>query len=337
MGLNPFKESNLADLQNNLNRFISDKSERISTSARKYWKLFVEKGRERITIMFIPHSEKKIVNFHISIFAISGFVGFIVLTALITSLLIVNHSSTVKEISRLKKYDTNSKIQIQKYKQEINSLYADFQNMKSDLTTLYSLTSENDIDSLWAKGGLVNQEPSGEAADEASPPIEILNLQEIEGELKISIKALEQIKKFLEYRRKIIENTPSIWPVEGFIVSRYGNRNSPHSLSNEFYEGLDIEASPGAPIKATAPGKVVDIKWDNALGLSVTIKHKYGYTTSYSHCQRVAVEPDQTISKGEVIGYVGRTGKTLKHICLYQIRIGTRLVDPMPYLNRLAR
>ena len=72
---------------------------------------------------------------------------------------------------------------------------------------------------------------------------------------------------------------------------------------------IDIEAFPGSEIRATAPGKVSEIRWDPVLGLVVSIKHKYGFTTSYSHCQRVSVELDQQISKGEVIGYVGRTGQ----------------------------
>ena len=119
------------------------------------------------------------------------------------------------------------------------------------------------------------------------------------------------------------------------MISRYGQRNSPYTFAKEFHNGIDIEAFPGAEIKATAPGTVDDIRWDPSLGLNVTIKHKYGFVTSYSHCQRVSVEIGQKISKGEVIGYVGRSGKTNRYICYYQIRIGTEFVDPMPYLNRI--
>jgi murein DD-endopeptidase MepM/ murein hydrolase activator NlpD len=293
--------------------------------------------------MFIPHSEKRIINFHVSIFAIAIITGIVTATVTVTSVLIINHSSTIKEVSKLKKYGVNSKIQIKKYKEEINQLYDIFQKFKPEITHLYSLTPGSDIDSLWAKGGVHNPNPaydSEASADngiEPSPPIEILNIQEVERELKTTKKILSKIKVFLEYRKKIIETTPSIWPVNGYIISRFGQRNSMYAAETDFNSGIDIESYPGAEIKATAPGKVSEIRWDPVLGLLVSIKHKYGFTTSYSHCQRVSVELDQQISKGEIIGYVGRTGKTARYVCHYAIIIGTEFVDPMPYLNRITR
>ena len=78
-----------------------------------------------------------------------------------------------------------------------------------------------------------------------------------------------------------------------------------------------------------------DIFWDPDLGLTVTVRHKYGFVTSYSHCQRVSVTKEQTVSKNEVIAYVGRTGKASNYLCYYRIMIGTEYVDPMPYLNKI--
>jgi murein DD-endopeptidase MepM/ murein hydrolase activator NlpD len=59
--------------------------------------------------------------------------------------------------------------------------------------------------------------------------------------------------------------------------------------------------------------------------------------THYSHCQRVTVEVGDKVSKGEVIGYVGKTGKSSRHQCFYQVKIGTEFVDPVPYLNRIPQ
>jgi len=335
MGLNPFKDSNLNDLQQNIIKFFKDHYGGLVSRINDWRKSFVTKGKEKITVMFIPHTEKKIINFHVSIFSITVITGIIITTVVITSTMIVNHSSTIKEVSKLKKYGMHSKIQIKKYKDEINKLYAIFQKFKPEITHLYSLTPESDIDSLWARGGAT----TGAIAknNEISPPMEVLEIEEIKRELKTTKKILAKIKNFLEYRKKIIENTPSTWPAEGYIISRYGHRNSPNTFKPEFHKGIDIESFPGAEIRSSAPGKINDIKWDPMLGLTISVKHKYGFTTSYSHCQRVSVETGQKISKGEVIGYVGRTGKTTKYICYYQIRIGTEYVDPMPYLNRISR
>jgi murein DD-endopeptidase MepM/ murein hydrolase activator NlpD len=339
MKLNPFKDTNLDDLEKNILQFFTDRLSSRKTNLREWWKKFVAKGKERITVMCIPHSEKRILNFHISIFTIAFIVGFFTATVVVTSIMIINHSSTIKEVSKLKKYGSNSKEQIRQYKKQINELYDIFQKFKPELTYLYSLTPGSDIDSLWAKGGIHNPNPilENEAnGNNQPPPMEILNIEEIERELKTTKKVISQIKVFLEKRKKFIETTPSIWPVNGYIISRFGQKTSGYSAETEFHNGIDIETFPGTEIKATAPGKISDIRWDPVLGLTVAVKHKYGFTTSYGHCQRVSVEFGQQVSKGEVIGYVGQTGKTARYICHYEIIIGTEFVDPMPYLNRIS-
>ena len=160
MKINPFKESNLNDLQQNVSKFLSDRCETFSEKMRAKWSRFVAKGREKITIMFIPHSEKKIINFRISIFSIAFLVSCVSLTIAVTSIFIVKHSSTVKEISILKSYEANSEVQEEAYKNEINKLYAIFQTFKPEIAHLYALTPDSNIDTLWAKGGLPNQEPT---------------------------------------------------------------------------------------------------------------------------------------------------------------------------------
>ena len=334
MKINPFKESNLNDLQQNLSKFLSDRYETFSEKISAKWAAFLAKGREKITIMFVPHSEKKIVNFHVSIFFIATFIGCITLTIIVTSIFIVKHSSTIKEISILKSYGTNSKQQIETYKNEINNLYTVFQTFMPEITSLYSLTPDSKVDFLGAVGGVPNQEP---AEGEPQKPSSEELIQEIERELKTTKEFMANIKNFLKHRKKIIENTPSIWPSKGYIVSRYGQRSSPYTFRPEFHKGIDIETFPGMEIVSTAPGVVEGINWDSTLGLTVTIRHKYGFITSYSHCQRVSVETGQQVSKGEVIGYVGKTGKTTKYVCYYQIKIGTDFVNPVPYLNRIIQ
>jgi murein DD-endopeptidase MepM/ murein hydrolase activator NlpD len=336
MGLNPFKGSNLNDLQSDVFEFFSDRFGGVREDISAWWKRFKKKGNERVTIMFIPHSEKKIVNFHISIFAISGIAAVLALIIFVTSLLIFSHASNVKEVSRLKLYGSDSKVQIGYYKEEINKLYDVFQLFKPEITYLYSIDSREHVDSLWAKGG--GTAPSvDKSSDPDAPSVEALNLDEMQRELVTSKKALDDIKKSMESRRKIIENTPSLWPVNGYIVGAFGKKSNSYSSGSDFNKGIDIAAYPGTEIHSTAPGTVDSIKWDPIQGLTVSVKHKYGFTTVYSHCQRVSVEEGQAVSKGETIAYVGRTGRTNEHVCEYQVIIGTDYVDPMPYLNKIVR
>jgi len=342
MRINPFDNTNLSDLQNNIQQFLSDHLSSKKAYLKELWKRFVTKGNERITVMFIPHSEKRIINFHVSIFSLTVIAGLIITVVTVTSIMIIKHTSTIKEVSKLKRYGLYSTEQLAQYRKQINRLYDTFQKFKPEITYLYSLTPGGEIDSLWAKGGIPHENPTGsgdtdENGAQASPPDEILNMEEIERELKITKKMMSKIKGFLEYRKKIIDSTPSIWPVNGYIISRFGRHPSSYAAETEFHSGIDIEAFPGSEIRATAPGRVSDIRWDPTLGLTVVIKHKFGFTTLYGHCQRVSVELDQQVTKGEVIGYVGHTGKTIRDMCHYEIIIGTEQVDPMPYLNQIIR
>ncbi len=347
MSLNPFKDSDLESLQKFLRDFISNKFGFIWDNIKSDFRLLQKKGKERLTVMLIPHSEKKIINFHIPIYAITLIISAVLVIVTITSIAIITHASTIKDVTKLKMYGSNSKIQISKYKEEINKLYDIFQKLKPELTYLYSLTNEKDANSLWAKGGITNPNSEGASPDISLPSIEELNIKEVEMELKTSREVLSKIKEFLNARKKLIENTPSLWPVQGYIIQKFGYGYSSFKSENEYHHGVEIAAFPGTEIRATAPGTVENISWDPKLGLTVTVEHKYGFSTIYSHCERVIVrEPRKTaggdtkkqkVSKGEVIGYVGRTGNTSKHMCYYQIKIGTEFVDPIPYLNKLSR
>lgn len=334
MGLNPFKDSSLDELQSGVSEYLSDKADTMRSRFSAWWGRFCKKGNERLTIMLIPHSEKKIVNLHISIFAISAVSSVLIIIITITSMLIFRHASSVKEVSRLKLYGSDSKVQIQFYKEEINHLYDIFQRFKPELKYLYTLDSQNYDDSLFAKGG---GQSTSKMAETDAPSIEALNLEEMERELKTTRDVIDKIKTFMDQRKKIIENTPSLWPVNGYIVSSFGKRSLSPNGREDSGKGISISSYPGSEIHATAPGTVKSVKWEPSQGLTVTVEHKYGFFTVYSHCQRVCVEENQKVSKGETIAYVGRTGRADEYMCEYRIIIGSDFVDPMPYLNKIVR
>ncbi|MBN2434031.1 MAG: M23 family metallopeptidase [Spirochaetes bacterium] len=348
MGLNPFKDADLYDLET----YLCKRMVGISRSVKSVLSSFISginrKGNEKITLMFIPHSEKRIINFHISIYSIVIFSFFLVSVVTTTTIMIMNHTTTIKEINRLRLYGYDSQMQISHYKKEINSLHDTFQKFKPELTYLYSLTPDNYVDSLWAKGGATGDIAEAPVSDEeqsdfsvtvensnTAPDIEELNIQEMGQELKTTKEVLKKIKVFLSNRKKIIENTPSIWPAEGYLVK---SSNDLHNgIKSTRQNGVTISTFPGAEIKAAAPGTVSDVLWDDEYGLTITIVHKYGFSTIYSHCQRATVKVDQKISKGEIIGYVGKTGNAMDHKLFYQIKIGMDYIDPLPYLNKIYR
>lgn len=129
---------------------------------------------------------------------------------------------------------------------------------------------------------------------------------------------------------------PSMWPVNGRLLSRYGERSDPFSGEGEVHTGVDISASMGTPVHAAADGVVDFAEYYSGYGRMVVIDHGHGTTTRYAHLSRFEVVPGQEIHRGEVLGYSGATGKVTAPHLHYEVRLHGSPVNPYPYLQRSA-
>ena len=143
---------------------------------------------------------------------------------------------------------------------------------------------------------------------------------------------LDSVRRGVEKRQALAAATPSIWPVPGWLSSRYGNRRDPFSGNRDFHPGLDISADYGQPIHATADGTIASAGASGAYGNLVVIDHGYGITTRYGHLSRFAVMNGQRIHRGDVVGYVGSTGRSTSSHLHYEILVNGRLTDPLKLL-----
>jgi murein DD-endopeptidase MepM/ murein hydrolase activator NlpD len=126
------------------------------------------------------------------------------------------------------------------------------------------------------------------------------------------------------------DSTPSaaglIWPVSGPVTSPFGWR------WGRMHEGIDIGVAYGTPIHAAASGRVIYAGWMSGYGNLVAIDHGNGMSTAYGHQSQIAVSNGQTVSQGQVIGYVGCTGHCFGPHLHFEVRINGTPVDPMGYL-----
>lgn len=132
--------------------------------------------------------------------------------------------------------------------------------------------------------------------------------------------------------------TPTLWPVEGTLEGGFGGRRNPFGGGGyEFHSGQDIEAAWGAPVVSGAAGKVSFVGWQNGYGQLVVVDHGGGLTTRYGHLSHIDVELDQTVSRGQLLGKVGSTGRSTGPHLHYEVRINDEAVNPLPYLLLSAR
>jgi murein DD-endopeptidase MepM/ murein hydrolase activator NlpD len=130
-------------------------------------------------------------------------------------------------------------------------------------------------------------------------------------------------------------NVPDMWPVLGPINSGFGEREDP-ILGNgegEFHKGVDIGSPDGTPVHAPASGRVIKAGMGNGYGREIEIDHGNGIVTVYGHLQGYNVVEGQNVVKGEVIGYVGHSGRTTGSHLHYEVQIRGSAVNPHRYLR----
>jgi murein DD-endopeptidase MepM/ murein hydrolase activator NlpD len=144
---------------------------------------------------------------------------------------------------------------------------------------------------------------------------------------------LANVRTGVERRQALASATPSIWPLTGWISSGYGSRRDPFTGSPDFHPGLDISGNTGQEIQAPADGLVVDATYSGNYGNLVTIDHGFGITTRYAHLSRFAITPGQQVRRGDVIGYVGTTGRSTSSHLHYEVLVNGQLTNPLNLLS----
>ena len=145
---------------------------------------------------------------------------------------------------------------------------------------------------------------------------------------------LDSVRDSVERRHALASATPSVWPVAGWLTSYYGNRRDPITKGPDFHPGLDISADYGQPVLATGDATVAAAGSNGAYGNMVVLDHGFGIVTKYGHLSRFAAIGGQRVKRGDVIGYVGSTGRSTGSHLHYEIWMNGRLTDPMTLLAR---
>jgi murein DD-endopeptidase MepM/ murein hydrolase activator NlpD len=126
---------------------------------------------------------------------------------------------------------------------------------------------------------------------------------------------------------------PTLWPVVGRISGSFGERLDPFTGEGGFHRGVDISTEHGAPVRATADGIVIVAGRRSGYGRLVGVDHGFGLTTWYGHLSRFGTHEGARIKRGDVIGYVGVSGRTTAPHVHYEVRINGMPVNPWRYLR----
>jgi murein DD-endopeptidase MepM/ murein hydrolase activator NlpD len=128
-------------------------------------------------------------------------------------------------------------------------------------------------------------------------------------------------------------SAPNLWPVEGQVTGSFGERTDPFNGEGAFHSGVDIGSIYGAQIIAPADGEVTFADFLGGYGKAIMLDHGHGISTRYGHLSGFAVTPGQHIHRGDVIGYVGLSGRSTGPHLHYEVRINDTPVNPYKYLR----
>lgn len=161
-------------------------------------------------------------------------------------------------------------------------------------------------------------------------------MMEIRNRLGHQNNSFTEIEHLVANKEHLLAHLPAIQPVSNKeltrIASGFGLRIDPVYKTTKFHKGLDFTAPQGTPIYATADGTVSKSEYNaTGFGNHVVIDHGYGYETLYGHMVRIKAQAGQAVKRGELIGWVGTTGKSTGPHCHYEVHKNGEAVDPVYY------
>ena len=156
----------------------------------------------------------------------------------------------------------------------------------------------------------------------------------LRGVLNVIDAQLSSVRSAVQRQQLLASATPSIWPTAGWLTSSYGGRVDPFTGGRDYHAGLDISADQGKPVRATADGTIVEAGYSGNYGNMVLVSHRFGLSTRYGHLSRLAVARNQTVKRGDVIGFVGSTGRSTSPHLHYEVLLNGKAIDPLRFLTR---
>jgi len=288
------------------------------------------------TFIIVPNASSRLHKIRIPvqvmyILAAIGMISFFVAVALGFSF--TSMAFKVSDYNTLQVENTELKVQKKNLEVNTKKLSTKISNLETLSEKLTALIENDEFLKKRGKNGIGGTKTDYRTADilkGISEP-DISSLKDRANDLEANLTLLQQKA---EKRALVRRYTPTIWPLKGRIASVFGGRQDPFGGSgeSEVHLGLDIQGMYGAPVHAPADGVVIFAGRKSDYGNLIIIDHGNGVTTRLGHMSRFRAKLGRAVTKGEIVGYVGMTGRTTGPHLHYEVRLNDRPVNPRRYL-----
>lgn len=279
------------------------------------------------TIIFVPHARAKFRKWRFTSLQAALLCGSIVLLSMagiVATYLLLDSS-----------FDRQ---QLEQISEENRALRQVNQNFESSVDELEQQLADyqDRIHKLAIVAGLAELSPNAEAGIGGSDPGSD-EFDALHGRLEEIGHGMSLLQEQFERQAVQISSTPAIRPVEGILTSGFGYRTDPFTKRRAFHRGLDFIAPPGQDVVATADGVVTLAGRAQGLGVAVYLSHGFGVSSRYGHLSRLAVKAGDRVKRGDVIGYVGNTGRSTGYHLHYEVHLDGKAANPLGYILDTAR
>ncbi|MBN2397362.1 MAG: M23 family metallopeptidase [Deltaproteobacteria bacterium] len=300
-------------------------------------------GNKYYTILAIPQGKGSIKKVRMSATLLS-FISILIITALLSicylSYSYVETRADLKKLAGLERLTSLQRDRLDFLASKVSDfekkmmLLAQFDKKIRVMTNLDNSQSGGQM--LGVGGPVPGEEKAiSRAAEVEATLIDKIheNIDELLDEAALQKDSFEELLDFLRRQKSILAATPSIWPVIGWTTSEFGYRISPFTGQREFHRGIDVATEIGKPVVAPADGVISRIAEERGMGNLLEINHGNGLVTVYGHLlNRGDVKRGQKVKRGDIIGYVGNSGRSTGPHLHYGICKDGIYIDPRRYL-----
>ena len=281
------------------------------------------------TIIFVPHARAKFRKLKVShrlLFSLISLVSTSLCLSTFFSVQYFTSLSQTHELSKLRRENKELQSANEQFSKSVESLRHQLTTVEDRTRKLAIIANITTLDEAaqGGSGGLRNEEltpnPYRDDVEKMSFRSHRLN------------KDLAVLEQKLVAQSRLLSSTPSIAPVRGILTDGFGGRSDPFTGEPGQHAAIDISSAMGQPVRSPADGIVVKAEWANGYGNVIYISHGYGYSTRYGHLSAFAAKPGQRVKRGDVIGYVGSTGRSTGPHLHYEVRVNNTPVNPLEYI-----
>jgi murein DD-endopeptidase MepM/ murein hydrolase activator NlpD len=282
------------------------------------------------TLIVVPHAKARFRKFQVQVRLVKWTAGVAGALAIVAAGMLFHYTRIAVEVAELRQLREENQVltaRTQEYEQNAGKLQAKVSQLQGLVTK------------LGVMAGLEQAPPSGPSIAgvggvsgfETSVPTSP-SLHTMDQNLTALTEKSQKLEAFYRDQTVLLASTPSVWPVRGYLSASFGNRQDPFTGGRDFHPGLDISSPMGTRVQAPADGLVVSANVQGGYGNAIVIDHGYGVVTRYGHLSGFNVRPGQRVHRGEVIGFVGNTGRSTGPHLHYEVWVRDQAQNPIHYI-----